>query len=66
MKQIRVGTTVTVESTTGQATGSPKTATVTGKVYRDCEGTLRVENVNVTRDANGYFPYGVVVVKIGK
>lgn len=61
-EDITAGDTVTVEHTRGQATPTPVTETVAGTVYRDDEGTLRVENVNLTRDARGYFPRGVVLI----
>lgn len=59
---IEVGDYVKAEQTTGQAVGNPQRRVVEGVVYRDDEGTLRVERVNVTRDADGYFPAGVVVI----
>jgi hypothetical protein len=66
MVEIHAGDTVTIEHTTGQATPTPKTEIVTGIVYRDDEGTLRVNgavwSVNLTRDADGYFPRGVVLI----
>lgn len=62
--QIVEGATVTVEHTRGQATPDPRTRTVTGVVYRDDEGVLRVDSVPLERDEDGYLPSGVVLVSI--
>lgn len=62
--QIVEGATVTVEHTRGQATPEPRTRTVTGVVYRDDEGVLRVDSVPLERDEDGYLPSGVVLVSI--
>lgn len=65
---IQPGDTVTVEHTRGWATPNPTTETITGTVYRDDEGSLRVDgesrSVNLTRDADGYFPRGVVLIHV--
>lgn len=55
---------VTLESTVGYGCGAPVTRTVFGIATLDDEGTLRVGGVNVTKDADGYFPCGVLVLSI--
>jgi hypothetical protein len=61
---ITAGDVVTVEDTRGLATDSPVTTVHTGIAYVDSEGTMRADGVNVTRDADGHFPHGVVLVSV--
>lgn len=60
---IRPGDAVTVEVTSGWLTSNPTTLKVRGMAYLDEEGTLRVQGVSIERDADGYFPRGVVVLE---
>lgn len=64
LMDITEGATVTVEQTRGMATGNPVTRTVTGVVYLDDEGVLRVDSVPLWRDEEGYLPDGVVLIRI--
>jgi hypothetical protein len=69
-EEIQVGDRVTAQHSYG--TINPRTNTYSGVVWRDDEGTLRVgpkwdedpeaRPINVTRDENGYFPRGVLLI----
>lgn len=69
---IEPGDTVTAELTIGHGE-TARVFTITGTVFVDYEGTLRIRDsrvthwdVNLSRDANGYFPAGVVVRSVAK
>lgn len=61
---VQVGQLVRLEHTRGWATSNPVTETVQGEAEYDDEGTLRVAGVNITQDADGYFPTGVLILSV--
>lgn len=67
--EIKEGMTVSVESTIGRGETAVRRI-ITGIVYRDEEGTLRIPAEsfapNLERDENGYFMNGIVVLSVSE
>lgn len=59
-----LGRFVRIECTVGWATPTPVTRIVEGTAKLDDEGCIRVAGVNITRDSDGYFPTGIVILSI--
>ena len=64
-REIQAGDWVRVEETVGWATDNPRTRVVEGYAEVDDEGTLRVDGVPVSREDDGKYPRGVLILSIG-
>lgn len=62
--QIEPGDYVVLDDTVGWLAANSRTTRRRGEARFDDEGVLRVDGVNVTKDANGYYLPGVLVISI--